>query len=113
MQLLGALAWSATMRLANRRDCVHGLLQDLRVVDVCGCVDHTERDAFSVDHNGGASSPSFLYPSDSAGLVAPPGAATLAESNDALCQSISSAWPKRSKSLWCSFSHTPASRSIL
>src|SRR5829696_1050543 len=43
------------------------------------------------------------------GLIAPPGAGTLAESNDALCQSISSALPKRSSSLWCSSSHTPAS----
>ena len=57
----------------------------------------------------GASSPICLYPSDSLRSFGPPGAATLDESKDARSQSISSALPKRSKSLRCSHSHTPAS----
>ncbi len=51
VQLLRALAWSAARRLADRRDGLYRFLQDLGVVDVRGRVDHTERDAFSVDHN--------------------------------------------------------------
>src|SRR3712207_4085711 len=39
----------------------------------------------------------------------PPGAGTLAESNDALSRSISSALPSRSSKIRCSSSHTPAS----
>ena len=54
----------------------------------------------------GASSPICLYPSDSLRSFGPPGAATLDESKDARSQSISSALPKRSKSLRCSRSHT-------
>src|SRR5215210_8257824 len=51
VQLLGALARASTMRLADRRDGVYGLLQYLGVVNVCARVDHRERDAPSVDHN--------------------------------------------------------------
>jgi hypothetical protein len=46
------------------------------------------------------------------GLLAPPGAGTLAESKDALSQLIWSASPKRSKSLLCSRSHTCHSLSL-
>jgi len=98
MQLLGTLARASTRRLADRRDSIHGLLQGLRVVDV-GCrVDHRERDASSVDHNVALGALFALIRGIWAGLSTPPGAATLAESKEALSQSIWSASPKRSKS---------------
>ncbi len=98
MQLLGSLPRTAA-RLADRRDSVHGLLQDLRVVDIGRRVDHREWDAASVDHNVALRALFALVGGVRAGLLAPPGAATLAESKDALSQSICSASPKRSKSL--------------
>jgi hypothetical protein len=51
VQLLRALARSATARLADRRDSIHDLFQDLGVVDVGRRVNHRERDTSSVDHN--------------------------------------------------------------
>jgi hypothetical protein len=59
VQLLGALAGSAT-GLADRCNGVHGLLQDFRVVDVGGGVDHRERHASSVDHDVALRAPFFL-----------------------------------------------------
>src|SRR3954454_2985203 len=59
VQLLGALARATTMRLADRRDGVYGLLQYLGVVNVCARVDHRERDATSVDHNARRFEPFF------------------------------------------------------
>jgi hypothetical protein len=57
----------------------------------------------------GASSPPFPYPSDSLRFFGPLLAGTLAESKEALSQSISSPSPRRSSSTRCNFSHTPAS----
>ena len=108
MQLLGALARSAT-RFADRLDSIHRLLQDLGVVDVRGRVDHRERDAISVDHDVALRARLALVRRIRSGLLAPRGAATLDESNEALSHSIWSASPNRSKSLVCSLSHTPAS----
>src|SRR5215208_8187513 len=59
VQLLGALARASTMRLADRRDGVYGLLQYLGVVNVRARVDHRERDAPSVDHNARRFEPFF------------------------------------------------------
>ena len=109
MQLLGTLARASTRRLADRLYGIHGLFQDLRVVDVGRRVDHRERDASAVDHNMALRARFALIRRIGAGSLAPPGAATLAESKDARSQSIWSASPKRSKSLRCSRSHTPAS----
>jgi hypothetical protein len=93
MKLLGAFAWSATTRLADRGDGIHGLFNELRIMDV-GCrVGHRERDAFSVDHNVALRARFALICRILAGLLAPPGAGTLAESKEALCQSISSTLP--------------------
>src|SRR5215218_7372279 len=50
VQLLGALARAAA-GFADRLDGIHGLFQDLGVVDVGSRVDHRERDASPVDHN--------------------------------------------------------------
>src|SRR3712207_4644949 len=53
MQLLGALARPAGFSAGplDRLDRIHGLLQDLRVMDVGGAEDYRERDAPSVCHN--------------------------------------------------------------
>src|ERR687885_1333676 len=48
VQLHRALARSAPTRLANREGGVHGLLKDLRAVDVCGREHYRERHASSV-----------------------------------------------------------------
>src|SRR3712207_5146691 len=75
-----------------------------------GCrVSHREGDAFSVDHNVALRALFALIRRVRAGLLAPPGAGTLAESKDALSQSISSALPSRSNKIRCRRSHTPAS----
>src|SRR5215212_718778 len=98
MQLLRALAWPAT-RLSDRRDGVHDLLQDLRVMDVGSGVSHCERDSVPVDHNVALRALFALIRRIRSGLLTPRGAATLAESKEARSQSIWSASPKRSKSL--------------
>jgi hypothetical protein len=109
VQLHGAFARSPPRRLADGRDGVDRLLQNAGVVDVGRRVDHRERDAFSVDHNVALRARFALIRRIRAGLLAPRGAATLAESTQALSQSIWSASPNRSRSFRCSLSHTPAS----
>src|SRR5215218_3359503 len=100
MQLLGALA---------RLDAIHGLFQNLRVMDVGGAEDYREREASSVCHNMALRARLSLIRRIRAGSSAPLFAGTLAESKEALSQSIRSASPKRSKSTRWSSSHTPAS----
>ena len=53
MQLLGTLPRPARTpaRLLDRLDVIHSLLQNLRVVDVCGAEHYRERDASSVRNN--------------------------------------------------------------
>ena len=72
VQLLRALARPATW-LPDRGDGVHGLLQDLRVLDVDGGVRHRERDASSVDHNMALRSLFALVGRVRTGLSAPRG----------------------------------------
>src|SRR5215204_2369901 len=79
------------------------------VVDVGSRVNQREWDASSVEHNMALRALLSFIRRIRSGLFAPPGAGMLAASNDALYQSISSALPKRPRSSWCSFSHTPAS----
>ena len=55
----------------------------------------------------GASGPICPYLSDSCRSFGPPVAGTLAESKDALSQSIWSALPSRSNKVRCNSSHTP------
>jgi hypothetical protein len=72
VQLVGALPRSAT-RPFDRFDGIHGLLQDLGVVDVCSRVGHRERDASSVDHNVALRALFALIRRIRSGLLAPPG----------------------------------------
>ena len=72
VQLLRALARSATARLADRLDGVHDLLQDLRVVDVGRRVGHRQRDASSVYHNMALRALFALVRRIRAGLFCPP-----------------------------------------
>jgi hypothetical protein len=111
MQLLGTLPRSArtTARLPDRLDAIYSLLQELGVVDVCGAEYYRERDASSVRNNMALRARLCLIRRIRSGLLAPLLAGTLAESKDALSQSITSASPRRSKSTRCSSSHTPAS----
>jgi len=99
MQLLRAFARAPTRRLADRRDSIHDFFEDLRVMDIGRRVDHRERDSAPVANNMALRALLSLIRRIRSGLLAPPGAATLAESKDALSQSIWSASPKRSKSL--------------
>jgi hypothetical protein len=51
VQLLGPLAWSTPARALDRSDCVHQLLEDLRVVYVGGGEHHGEGNAVAVGQN--------------------------------------------------------------
>jgi hypothetical protein len=73
MQLLRALARASTRRLADRLNGIHGLFQDLGVVDVGSCMDHRERDASSVDHNMALRARFALIRRIRAGSLAPRG----------------------------------------
>src|SRR5215211_3117515 len=109
MQLLRSFARAPTSRPTDRFDGVHGLFQDLRIMDVGRRVGHRQRDASPVDHNVALRARFALIRRIRPGLSAPPGAATLAESRDALSQSIPSALPRRPKRIRCRRSHTPTS----
>jgi len=111
MQLLRALARPTGFPTGalDRLDAIHGLFQNLRVMDVGGAEDYREREASSVCHNMALRARLSLIRRIRAGSSAPLFAGTLAESKEALSQSIRSASPKRSKSTRWSSSHTPAS----
>ena len=111
VQLLRALARPSGFptRPLDRLDAIHGLLQNLRVMDVCGAENYCERDTSSVCHNMALRVRLSLICRIRAGCLTPLFAGTLAESQEALSQSIRSASPRRSKSTLWSSSHTPAS----
>ena len=108
VQLVGALSRSAA-RALDRFDRVHKFLKDRRIMDVCSGEHHTERDALSVNHNMALRARLSLIRRIRAACRSPLLAGTLAESKEALSQSIWSASPRRSSKLWCTLSHTPAS----
>jgi hypothetical protein len=88
---------------------VHQLLEYRRVVGIGSGEHYGERDAAPVDHNMALRARFSLIRRILAGFLAPLFAGMLAESKEALSQSIRSASPRRSKRTLCSRSHTPAS----
>jgi hypothetical protein len=101
MQLLRAFAWAsrAATGTTDRRDGVEYSFEHIRIVDVGCCVSHRQGDTATVDHKVTLRARFATIGGIGTCLLAPPGAATLAESSDALDQSIWSASPKRFKSV--------------
>jgi len=108
MQLRGPFSGAAA-RALDWANSINGFFQHPYVVDVRPRQSYRERDALAFDHKMALralfAAIRWILP----GLIAPPTAATLEESSDALDQSMRSASPKRSSSIWCNFFQTPAS----
>jgi hypothetical protein len=94
MQLLHTLT-RATTRSAEGREGVERRFEHPRVEDVCRRLLDRQRDAPMVDHKLALQAPFAAVRRAGTGLFAPPGAATLAESSEALDQSIQTAFPRR------------------
>jgi hypothetical protein len=111
VELLGTLPRSAgtATRPLDRLYGVHGFLQHLRVVDVCGTEHYRQRDASSVRNKVALRARFSLICRILAGFWAPLLAGMEAESSEARSHSICSASPRRSRRTRCSFAHTPAS----
>src|SRR3712207_6805343 len=111
VQLIWALAWPAWLarRAPDRLDGVHHILEDLRVVDVCGAEHYGERDALPVGNKMALRARFAAIRRILSDLLAPLLAATPAESSEALDQSILSASPSLSSKTRCNRRHTPAS----
>jgi hypothetical protein len=95
MELLGTLPRSAgtATRPLDRLDSVHGLLQDLRVVDVRGGEHYRQWDAPSVRNEVALRARFSLIRRIRSGFLAPLLAGMEAESSEARSQSIRSASP--------------------
>jgi hypothetical protein len=108
VQLLGPLAWSTPARALDRSDCVHQLLEDLRVVYVGGGEHHGEGNAVAVGQNvtlgAGLAPVGRIGPDRFAPLLA----GTVAESKHALDQSTLPHLPNRSSSVRCRRCQTSA-----
>src|SRR5215217_6078964 len=111
VELLGTLPRSAgtATRPLDGLDAIHGLLQDLRVVDVRGGEHYRQWDAPSVRNKVALRARFSLIRRIRSGFCAPLLAGMEAESSEARSQSIRSASPRRSSKMRCSLSHTPAS----
>jgi hypothetical protein len=111
VELVGTLPRSAgtTTRPLDRLDAIHSLIQDLRVVDVCGGEHYRQWDASSVRNKVALRARFSLIRRIRSGFRAPLLAGMLAESREACSQSIRSASPRRSSKMRCSLSHTRAS----
>ncbi len=88
----------ASPRPPNRRDGIYCCLQQHRVVHIGSRLSHSKRNALAVDHKVALRARFATIRRVRAGFRAPPGAGTLAESNEARDQSIWSASPRRSSS---------------
>src|SRR5829696_800346 len=108
VQLLGTLPRSATGTL-DRFYSVDEFFENHRVVNVCSADHHAERDASSVRNKVALRARFSFIRRILAGLCAPLLVGMEAESKQARSHSIWSASPRRSKSIWCSRSQTPAS----
>ena len=111
VELVGTLPRSAgtATRPLDRLDAIHSLLQDLRVVDVCGSEHYRKWDASSVRNKVALRARFSLIRRIRSGFCAPLLAGMEAESSEARSQSIRSASPRRSSKMRCSLSQTPAS----
>jgi hypothetical protein len=108
VKLPRALSRSAAGSL-ERLYGVYQLLENHRIVDV-GCTKHhRRRDASSVRNKVALGARFSSIRRILCGFCAPLVAGMEAESKQARSHSIWSAWPRRSKSVWCRRSHTPAS----
>jgi hypothetical protein len=93
----------------NRRDGIYRCFQQHRVMHIGPRLRHCEGNSFSVDHKVALRARFATIRRVRAGFRAPPGAGTLAESNDARDQSIWSASPRRFSSIWWILCQIPAS----
>src|SRR5215208_742032 len=107
VKLLGALPRSTTGTLDGLYG-VYQLLENHRIVDVGCSKHHRQRDASSVRNKVALRARFSLICRILSGFSAPLLAGMEAESKQARSHSIWSASPRRSKSTWCSRSHTPA-----
>ena len=108
VQLVRSLPRSPS-RTFDRFNGIDRRLQHLGVMDIGRRLGYGERDPVSVCHNMALRARFAAICRIRSGFSAPPGAGTLAESSDARDQSIWSASPSRSSSIWCILRHTPAS----
>ena len=93
----------------NRRDGIYRCFQQHRVVHIGPRLSHSEGNALAIDHQVALRSRFAPIRRVRAGFRAPPGAGTLAESSEARDQSIWSASPRRSSSIWWILRQMPAS----
>lgn len=107
VELLGTLPRTTSGAL-DWLDGIDQFLEEHRVVDVGRREPRRERDALAFDHNMALRARFAAIRRIRAGLAAPPGAATLAESSEARDQSILSASPRRSRSARWRLCQTPA-----
>jgi hypothetical protein len=92
-----------------RLDGVHYFHKHVAVMNISTRTHYRKRDPSSVDHNMALRTRFASIRWRRAGSLAPFLAGTLAESTEALVQSILPASPSLSRSSWCRRSHTPAS----
>ena len=108
MQLSGPLARAASRSL-DRADRINSLLKHFDVVNVGSRQSYRERDALGFDHNMALRALFAAIRRILPSFRAPFCAGTAEESSEARDQSMRSASPSLSSSIWCSFFHTPAS----
>jgi hypothetical protein len=102
-------ASTKTCLLLDRLDSIHYFHKHGAIVNVGSGTDYRKRDPLSVDHKMALCARFASIRRRRPGCSAPFLAGTLAESTDARVQSILPASPNLSSSIWCNFSHTPAS----
>ncbi len=107
IQLLRTLPWSASS-LFYRLDCIKHYLKHLRIMRVCWRELCCKWNTLSLYHNMALRARFSAIRRIRPSLRSPRGAATQNESTHALLQSIISAWPSLSRSVWWSFLQTPA-----
>jgi hypothetical protein len=98
---------SSLPRQSQWWDGVNGFFEPLGIVDIGPRDGHRQRHTLTVDHNMALRTQLPTIRRILAGLIAPPGAGTLALSSDARVQSIRPASCSRCRSARCRRLHTP------